>query len=127
MNLLLHITPHWAGEFSTAEWSIIIIAIAIGTVFAFIYAIWKNTLHQNQIHLGKKNNNNHTTTTIDVSRKFLVIYGLIAVGMALQIGGGKWDVTWHILQRPETFFTPPHAVLYSGVGMVVSSTAAELY
>ena len=40
-------------------------------------------------------------------------------GVFLQIGGTSWDVTSHLLQRPETFFTPPHAVLYSGVGLLV--------
>jgi hypothetical protein len=124
MSLLLHISPHWAGEFSTFEWSIITMAIAIGTMFAFIYAFWKNTptTSGNQIYLG---NNNDSRITL--AMKFLVIYGLIAVGMALQIGGGKWDVTWHMLQKPETFFTPPHAVLYSGVGLVVSAAATGFY
>ena len=135
MNLLLHISPHLAGEFSTFEWSIITMAIAIGTIFAFIYAFWKNTpttttttttTSGNQIYLGNNNDDDDRRITT-LARKFLVIYALIAVGMALQIGGGKWDVTWHTLQRPETFFTPPHAVLYSGVGLVAAAAATGFY
>src|SRR5919109_1637756 len=124
MNLLLHISPHLAGEFSTFEWSIITMAIAIGTIFAFIYAFWKNTpttttttTSGNQIYLGNNNDDDDDRRIITLARKLLVIYALIAVGMALQIGGGKWDVTWHMLQRPETFFTPPHAVLISEGGL----------
>lgn len=44
------------------------------------------------------------------------VYILSSIGALLQITGGFWDVTWHGLQRPETFFTPPHIALYAGVG-----------
>ena len=120
MDLLLqHISPHWAGEFSTFEWSLIIAAIAITTVFLFSFAFWKQPIWRgNQIFYENKKG---------LLTKFFLIYSLIAVGMALQIGGGKWDVTWHILQRPETFFTPPHAVLYAGVALTVSAAGAGLY
>ena len=43
---------------------------------------------------------------------------LATTGAFLQIGGTSWDVTSHLLQRPESFFTPSHAVLYAGVGML---------
>jgi hypothetical protein len=36
-------------------------------------------------------------------------------GSFLQIAGTSWDVTSHIMQEPETFFTPSHTVLYTGV------------
>jgi hypothetical protein len=39
------------------------------------------------------------------------------VGGVLGIWGGSWDVTTHLLGDPESFFTPPHAVLYTGVGI----------
>jgi hypothetical protein len=29
--------------------------------------------------------------------------------------GGSWDITNHLLSKPETFFSPPHALMYSGV------------
>ncbi|MDW0223234.1 MAG: hypothetical protein QOC40_08965, partial [Nitrososphaeraceae archaeon] len=39
-------------------------------------------------------------------------------GSFLQIGGTSWDITSHIMQEPETFFTPSHTVLYTGVGLL---------
>lgn len=39
-------------------------------------------------------------------------------GSFLQIAGTSWDVTSHIMQEPETFFTPSHTVLYAGVGLL---------
>jgi len=49
-----------------------------------------------------------------------VAYMLAGIGALLQIGGGHWDVTWHALERPETFFTPPHSIVYSGVLLSLS-------
>jgi hypothetical protein len=43
---------------------------------------------------------------------------LATTGAFVQIGGTSWDVTSHLLQRPESFFTPSHTLLYTGVGMV---------
>ena len=37
------------------------------------------------------------------------------VGAFLQISGGIWDVSSHIMGIVETFFTVPHLVLYAGV------------
>jgi hypothetical protein len=47
-------------------------------------------------------------------------YLLVGIGALLQIGGGHWDVTWHALQKPETFFTPPHSLVYLGVLLTFS-------
>lgn len=43
---------------------------------------------------------------------------IAACGSFLQIAGTSWDVTSHIMQEPETFFTPSHTVLYTGVGLL---------
>ena len=43
------------------------------------------------------------------------IYGVGVVGAFLQISGGIWDVSSHIMGIVETFFTVPHLVLYVGV------------
>ena len=43
------------------------------------------------------------------------------LGAFLQIGGTSWDVTSHLMLEPETFFTPSHTVLYSGIGLLVLS------
>jgi len=49
-----------------------------------------------------------------------IAYLLVGIGALLQIGGGHWDVTWHSLKKPETFFTPPHAIVYTGVLLSLS-------
>ncbi|MGI0044245.1 MAG: hypothetical protein ACRD47_11080, partial [Nitrososphaeraceae archaeon] len=54
----------------------------------------------------------HNTTII---RIMLII---ATCGSFLQIAGTSWDVTSHIMQEPETFFTPSHTVLYAGVGLL---------
>ena len=60
---------------------------------------------------------------IGISRDHLaLIYTIGVFGAFLQIAGGDWDVSSHIAQAPETFFTPQHLVLYTGiaVGLVAS-------
>ena len=42
-----------------------------------------------------------------------VLVGLIA-GALMECVGGYWDVWWHVHSVRETFWTPPHTVLYSG-------------
>ncbi|MGH9954779.1 MAG: hypothetical protein ACREAS_01385, partial [Nitrososphaera sp.] len=58
-----------------------------------------------------------------LSRKLFAGYVLVSLGMLLAAAGGSWDITNHLLNKPETFFAPPHAVLYSGVASAVVGTA----
>jgi hypothetical protein len=58
-----------------------------------------------------------------LSRKLFAGYMLVSLGMLLAAAGGSWDITNHLLNKPETFFAPPHAVLYSGVASAVVGTA----
>lgn len=52
--------------------------------------------------------------------KFIIIVLIVSLfGSVLEIWGGSWDITSHLLGAPESFFTPPHAVLYSGVGITL--------
>lgn len=44
---------------------------------------------------------------------------IISFGVILAASSGSWDITNHLLNRPETFFSPPHAGLYAGVALVV--------
>ena len=44
---------------------------------------------------------------------------IISLGILLTASSGSWDITNHLLNRPETFFSPPHAGLYSGVVLVL--------
>jgi hypothetical protein len=50
-----------------------------------------------------------------------IIYFLISIGVALQISGSNWDIVWHGIGNVETFFTPPHSVIYSGVALAIGS------
>jgi hypothetical protein len=54
----------------------------------------------------------HNTTII------IIMLIITTCGSFLQIAGTSWDVTSHIMQEPETFFTPSHTVLYAGVGLL---------
>ncbi len=52
----------------------------------------------------------------------LWIYFMISIGVALQVGAANWDIIWHGIVNVESFFTPPHLVLYSGVGLSLITT-----
>ncbi|HJU96225.1 MAG TPA: hypothetical protein VJ643_09380 [Nitrososphaera sp.] len=57
-----------------------------------------------------------------LGRKLFAGYVLVSLGMLLAAAGGSWDITNHLLNKPETFFAPPHAVLYSGAASAVIGT-----
>src|SRR5919107_1475223 len=65
----------------------------------------------------QKKNNDHflRSNAINVSLAAMII---ATAGAFLQIGGTSWDVTSHLLLQPETFFTPSHTVLYTGIGLL---------
>lgn len=44
---------------------------------------------------------------------------IISLGIILVTSGGSWDISNHLLNKPETFFSPPHAILYLGVGIAL--------
>jgi hypothetical protein len=48
----------------------------------------------------------------------LPVYTVGVAGAFLQIAGAQWDVSAHILGIVETFFTPAHTVLYTGIALV---------
>jgi hypothetical protein len=60
------------------------------------------------------------------SSTLLWIYFLVAIGIALQVGAANWDIIWHGVVNVESFFTPPHTVLYSGVGLSLIATFAGI-
>ncbi|TLY11617.1 MAG: hypothetical protein E6K85_01125, partial [Thaumarchaeota archaeon] len=65
-------------------------------------------------------NQSPAQSIISSSSRFLAGYVLVSLGVLLAAGGGSWDITNHLLNKPETFFALPHAVLYSGAGAVVT-------
>lgn len=56
---------------------------------------------------------NYTT----VMNRFLIGCILVSSGILLAESGGSWDITNHLLNKPETFFSLPHIVLYSGISL----------
>jgi hypothetical protein len=73
--------------------------------------------------LNNSNNGNYLLESHHTVNKLAVILIMAAAGAFLQIEGASWDVTSHLLQQPETFFTPSHTVLYSGIGLLVIASA----
>jgi hypothetical protein len=64
--------------------------------------------------------------------RFVLGCTLVSIGMFVAAAGGSWDISNHLLNKPETFFSIPHAVLYTGValaifGLVIVRTAYREY
>lgn len=45
---------------------------------------------------------------------------IIAIGLIISFSGGSWDITFHILSQPESFFSYPHTLVYTGILIVIS-------
>lgn len=48
----------------------------------------------------------------------MIVLMFASIGSLMQISAGNWDVTSHLLLTPETFFTPSHTLLYTGIGIL---------
>ena len=60
--------------------------------------------------------------------RFLVGCILVSAGILVAESGGSWDITNHLLNKPETFFSPPHVILYSGIALsIVGASIMFLY
>ncbi|HEU4445128.1 MAG TPA: hypothetical protein VFR94_10690 [Nitrososphaeraceae archaeon] len=46
----------------------------------------------------------------------------VTTGILLVASAGGWDITNHLLNKPESFYSPPHVALYSGVALVIIGT-----
>jgi hypothetical protein len=44
---------------------------------------------------------------------------LVSLGIFISATGGSWDITNHLLNKPESFFSAPHAMLYAGVASAI--------
>ena len=56
-----------------------------------------------------------------LTTRLTLVYFCVSIGIALQIGAANWDIIWHGITDVESFFTPPHTVLYSGVALTIGS------
>ena len=68
-----------------------------------------------------KKSNYRTVLSRDVRAYLVIVYLAISIGVALQISGSNWDIIWHGIGNVESFFTPPHSVIYSGVALAIGS------
>lgn len=57
----------------------------------------------------------------------LISFCIATIGVALSFWGASWDVTAHLLRTPETFFTPSHTILYTGVGISLISAIVSIF
>jgi hypothetical protein len=55
-----------------------------------------------------------------IGQNSIVGFLLVSIGVLLTASAGGWDVTNHLLNKPESFFSPPHAALYTGVSVVIA-------
>lgn len=44
---------------------------------------------------------------------------IIVIGLSISFSGGSWDITFHILNEPESFFSYPHTLVYTGILLVI--------
>lgn len=44
---------------------------------------------------------------------------LVSLGIFVSTTGGSWDITNHLLNKPESFFSAPHGMLYAGVASAI--------
>ena len=70
-------------------------------------------------------NNNIFSRKHDITTIMTMLI-IASCGSFMQIAGTSWDVTSHIMEEPETFFTPSHAVLYVGVGMLTIAAVTSV-
>src|ERR671919_1312480 len=56
-----------------------------------------------------------------LTTRLTIVYFGVSIGIALQIGAANWDIIWHGITDVESFLTPPHTVLYSGVALTIGS------
>src|SRR5215204_6898540 len=61
---------------------------------------------------------------VEISLFILIVSTL---GSFMQISGASWDITSHLLNQPDSFFTPSHAMLYTGIGLLAISAGASSY
>jgi hypothetical protein len=47
--------------------------------------------------------------------------GFLAMSAVLGMAGGTWDAAWHVTLRRETFWTPPHLLLYGGTTLALGA------
>ena len=62
-----------------------------------------------------------STISFQLFRDILYKYQnlIIVIGLIISFSGGSWDITFHILSQPESFFSSPHTLVYTGILIVI--------
>ncbi|VVC05683.1 Uncharacterised protein [uncultured archaeon] len=64
-----------------------------------------------------------STSFLSKTGTILFVISILAIcGTVTELLGGIWDASTHALRAPEKFWTIQHATIYTGVGMIVSSS-----
>jgi hypothetical protein len=75
-------------------------------------------------NIGKDHASSATGSRLSVIRmhsltSFVLGCTLVSLGIFISATGGSWDITNHLLNKPESFFSAPHAMLYAGVASAI--------
>jgi hypothetical protein len=63
------------------------------------------------------------TSFLSKTKTILFVISILTVcGTVTELLGGIWDASTHALRAPEKFWTIQHIAIYTGVGMIVSSS-----
>ena len=66
--------------------------------------------------------NTFSSSLASRTKTLIFIISILAVcGTVIELVGGVWDATSHLMHEPELFWTIQHVTVYSGVGMVSCS------
>ena len=67
------------------------------------------------------------TSFTSKTKTILFMISILAVcGTVIELLGGVWDASTHALRAPEKFWTIQHVTIYTGVGMIASSSMLGL-
>ena len=67
------------------------------------------------------------TSLLSKTETILFVISILAVsGTVTELLGGVWDASTHALRAPEKFWTIQHIAIYTGVGMITSSSILGL-
>ena len=64
-----------------------------------------------------------STSFLSKTKTILFVISILAIcGTVTELLGGIWDASTHALRAPEKFWTIQHVTIYTGVGMITSSS-----
>jgi len=81
---------------------------------------------QSSFHAPKSNEKDSKSLLEKFSgnkQRFRFGCAIVSLGILITSSGGSWDITNHLLNKPETFFSLPHLFLYTGVAVSVVGAA----